>query len=126
MLKHLPAKDEQVKALVEMKDNQLGKVLADAAIDRERERTDRHDRNNAFQKVINELALTYAEQIRAIQGEHKMDAEKDRQAFMQRSADIGTTMKMAIEKQTLELERAIRTSCTFSAQTASPKIVERG
>lgn len=113
MFKHLPSKDEQVRLLIEMKDKQIAAILAENLLDRERERTDRHDRNNVFQKTLNEMAIAYGQQMRDIQTEHKIDAEKDRQSFLQRSADLGTIMKMAIEKQTLDLERAIKSSCLY-------------
>lgn len=124
MFWHLPAKDAQITVIIQTKDKQISDILAEQALDRANERTDRHDRANAYQKTLNEMTKEYREEMRDINAEHILDAEKDRVAFLQRSADLGTTMRLAIEKQTLELEKAIRSSCMFPIQNVPAKIKE--
>lgn len=129
MFVHLPAKDKQAEAkdakiasIVEIKDKQIAAILTENTLERERERTDRHDRANAFQKLLNDLAKDHKEQMREMHNEHAIDAEKDRQAFLVRSSEIGNVMKMAIERQTLELEKAIRGTCMF--QQSLPQVIK--
>ncbi len=127
MFAHLPAKDRQISAIIETKDKQISEILQEQSLDRERERTDRHDRANTFQKILNEMTKENREQMRDLNSEHIIDAEKDRNAFLQRSADIGSTMRMAIENQTLQLQRAITDACHFTKAESrvSEKICER-
>lgn len=100
MFRYLPAKDQQISKIIETKDGQFDSLLKSQELEREKDRSERHDRNNAFQKSINDLYV-----------QHSVEAEKDRQAFLQRSENV----RMAIEKQTLELERAIKSSCMYHA-----------
>lgn len=84
---HLPAKDKQLKDILDRQE-----------AERDKDRASRHEANAIFQKAMAETEL-----------QHIKDAEKDREAFLERNNRV----EKAIEAQTARLELAIRSSCRF-------------
>lgn len=89
---HLPAKDKQIMAMLDV-----------ASQEREKERTSRHTIANLYQTALGQLTT-----------EHKEDAEKDREAFLKRQERLEDGIKL----QTAELKAAIASMannlCKFS------------
>ena len=115
---HLPAKDRQNGVVLAVKDEQIKEALAMQALEREKERADRHDRANAFQKTLNEMAIDHRQQLKDIADQHDEAANKDRTAFESRNENV----RLAIDNQTLRIEAALKTTCQYRPEKIQEKL----
>lgn len=90
---HIPAKDTQLR-----------EILDRHASEREADRNARHEQAAVFQRTLNEIILDNHKVQEETYKEHIKDAEKDRDAFLQRQMRI----EDAIARQTQEWKEAMR------------------
>lgn len=113
---HLPGKDKQVGDLVNLKDQQVTAMMKMQIEEREQDRLARHDVANKFQEALTDILKDHKTEFKFMNDQHVRDADRDRAAFLQRSDSI----KLAIEKQTLELQKTIAESCKFYMPNGKP------
>ncbi len=105
------------------------KLQTSYAADRKSEQEVRHETNNAIQVIFAEMQKGHKDDVAQMHREHKDDAEKDRQAFLIRSNDIGGAVKalaVSIDNQTVRLEVAMRNSCNYGRYMPHPAKEPRG
>ena len=101
LLISIPAKDKQMRVMIERQD-----------AEREKDRVARHELAGKFQDVMT-----------AVMAQHIRDAENDRASFMTRHIrfeDALSKVQEAISRQTLELTKELRTFCKFHGNENKP------
>lgn len=98
LLLHLPAKDKQMKEMIEVQ-----------AKERLEERLSREKVAETLKVSMAESAKEHTSNLKEFQLQHIKDAERDREAFMNRNKNI----EAAIQLQTKELQLALGTACRF-------------
>ncbi len=109
MFVHIPAGAKQMRELIASQQEERAVIAAAQVQERERERESRHKIANIFQAGIAEIVNEHHGELMKLQEGHLRDAERDRQAFLERSQFT----KLAIEQQTAQLIAAMQTSCRY-------------
>lgn len=102
---HLPAKDKQVREMIDFQ-----------AKERLEERVSREKIAATLQIAMSEAAKEHATNLKEFQLQHIRDAERDREAFMNRNKNI----EAAIQAQTLQLQQTLGSFCRFDPRHHHP------
>lgn len=131
LLVYMPAKDRRDQANGEAKDKQMKELLDRFDSERNQDRTDRHSRYSEYQASINKQFIAYEENLRRQNDQHKMDAENDRKAFLERQERTESALGKAIALQTHELKiligELLKNVCNFNGtcQNYQPRQPEK-
>lgn len=121
---HLPAKDKQIKDLLEVQDKNTREFLESANVERsnlvqlhskerETDRTARHEVANMFQVAIANATQNYSNTIEKIENQHRLDAQADRDAFLQRNKAVEEAIRQQTSELKTQLGLAIQGSCRW-------------